>query len=71
MHSRTWWLVAIVLLIIALNASFYAFFLRKRGPLFALATLPLHWLYFVYSAVAFVLGHLRFFSRRGAPVDAA
>ncbi len=57
--SQTWFLVPPVLLsllIVALNRRFYAFFVRTRGLLFAIAVLPFHLLYLFYSVLAFGLG---------------
>jgi glycosyltransferase involved in cell wall biosynthesis len=51
---------AVALLLLLLNRDFYGFFLRKRGLLFTLASVPLHWFYFAYCAVAYALGHVRF-----------
>lgn len=48
-------IVATVLL--ALNLPIYQFFYQKRGIIFLLQTIPLHWLYYFYSGVAFILGH--------------
>jgi GT2 family glycosyltransferase len=42
----------------ALNWNFYRFLARTGGWLFAIAAIPLHWLYFVGAAVGFTLGHL-------------
>lgn len=36
-----------------LNGRFYAFLYRQRGLLFLLMSLPWHWLYFLYSTLAF------------------
>jgi glycosyltransferase involved in cell wall biosynthesis len=41
--------------LLALNWPLYMFFLRKRGGRFALAAIPWHWLYFLYSGLAFAL----------------
>jgi GT2 family glycosyltransferase len=56
-------------LLLALNAPLYRFFLARRGPLFALAAIPWHWLYFLYSGVAFAVGLVRHAYRtlRAAP----
>jgi glycosyltransferase involved in cell wall biosynthesis len=43
-----------------LNRPFYAFLRRKRGTAFMLRAVPWHWLYFVYSGVAFVWGSARY-----------
>jgi len=39
---------------IFLNRDLYAFFLRKRGIFFALACIPLHLLYYLYSMLSYV-----------------
>jgi glycosyltransferase involved in cell wall biosynthesis len=61
-----WGPLALVLLagIICANHDFYAFLMRLRGPLFALASIPLHVLYYLYSGAALGIGSLmHFFSR--------
>ena len=45
---------AVVLFI--LNWDLYRFFNEKRGFIFALKTVPWHWLYFLYSGLAFAVG---------------
>lgn len=55
---------------VILNRSFYAFFWRQRGPLFALYVVPLQLAYYVYSGAGFAIGALRHL-RRGAPSSAA
>jgi hypothetical protein len=60
-----WWaqlLAVAVLIMVALlvkNAPLYRFFLRKRGLRFALQSVPLHWLYYLYSGLAFAIGLAR------------
>lgn len=51
-------LLAVVplLTLIVCNISLYSFFFRSRGAWFTIGALPFHWLYFAYSAVAFVSG---------------
>jgi GT2 family glycosyltransferase len=49
--------VAVILLVV--NASLYRFFLKKRGYLFAIQSVLGHWLYFLYSGVAFAIGTVR------------
>jgi glycosyltransferase involved in cell wall biosynthesis len=46
-------------LLLGLNAPLYSFFLRKRGIIFTLQTIPWHWLYFFYSGLAFAVGLAR------------
>jgi len=41
-----------------LNLPLYRFFYRLRGWWFAVKSIPCHWLYFLYSGLAFVLGAL-------------
>jgi GT2 family glycosyltransferase len=60
-----WWsgaylvaVVAIALLLI-INYPVYQFFNRKRGMVFAIATIPWHWLYYFYSGLAFAIGIIR------------
>jgi len=47
------------LMLFILNARLYRFFLEKRGLLFAAQAIPWHWLYFLYSGVAFAIGTVR------------
>jgi GT2 family glycosyltransferase len=42
-----------VALIVTLNRDLYRFFARERGPLFVLAAIPLHLLYFTYGGLTF------------------
>ena len=39
-----------------LNRELYQFFLEKRGLTFTLKAIPVHWLYYLYSSVAFIVG---------------
>lgn len=58
MNFSVWLLTPIfglVATIMALNLRFYIFFIRKRGVMFALAAVPFHLLYFLYSIVTFAL----------------
>ncbi|MEM8535220.1 MAG: glycosyltransferase family 2 protein [Chloroflexota bacterium] len=48
------------ILLVWLNAALYRFFIIKRGVWFTARVLPWHWLYFLYSGLAFGLGILRF-----------
>jgi GT2 family glycosyltransferase len=47
---------AAAFLLLILNAPLYRFFLRKRGPWFALRAIPWHWFYYLYSGLAFAIG---------------
>ncbi|HIG45083.1 MAG TPA: glycosyltransferase [candidate division Zixibacteria bacterium] len=42
-----------------LNQPIYGFFYRKRGLWFAVKSVPWHWLYFLYSGLAFLIGIVR------------
>ena len=48
-----------VCLLLGLNYSFYRFLAEKRGIGFALKAIPLHWLYFLYSGLAFLFVFFR------------
>ncbi|HYU21441.1 MAG TPA: glycosyltransferase family 2 protein [Chloroflexota bacterium] len=52
------WLGALVTVgvLLACNWGLYAFFLRQRGFWFLLRVIPIHWLYYGYSALAFAGG---------------
>jgi hypothetical protein len=54
-----WLLLLLVAGIIVANYDLYRFFLKHRGPFFLLRAIPLHALYFLYSAVTFVLCWMR------------
>ena len=45
--------------LLVLNHALYAFFYRNRGLWFTINTLPWHWLYFLYSGLAFFIGVVR------------
>lgn len=45
-------------LLTLLNRRLYCFFWRKRSLRFALGSVPLHWLYYGYSGLAFAYGFL-------------
>lgn len=46
--------------LLILNFPLYSFFHKKKGLLFALRVIPMHWLYFFYSGIAFVTGTILF-----------
>jgi hypothetical protein len=52
--------------LLGLNAPLYRFFWRKRGGLFALGTVPWHWLYYLYGSAGFAYVLLTE-RRRGKP----
>lgn len=45
--------------LLILNWDLYRFFQRKRGVNFMMKVIPWHWLYFLYSGLAFALGYAR------------
>ena len=55
-----WWGVAAAMLaglgLLVLNAGFYRFLWRVRGPFFMLAAVPWHWLYYTCAGIGFVIG---------------
>lgn len=48
--------VVCVLGLLLINRDLYRFFYKKRGPGFAVKTIPWHWAYFFYSGLAFAVG---------------
>ncbi len=52
--------VVMGLILFSLNVRLYRFFLEKRGFRFAAQSIPWHWLYFLYSGVAFAVGTARY-----------
>lgn len=40
---------------VVVNHDLFAFFLRRKGLLFTIATVPMHMLYFLYSAITFIV----------------
>ena len=40
--------------VIILNRDLYAFFFRQHGPFFAIACIPLHLLYYLYSGLSYL-----------------
>jgi hypothetical protein len=50
-------------LIAALNAPFFTFLGRRRGPLFAAAALPAHWVFLLVCGAGLALGLLRHLGR--------
>src|SRR4029078_1075487 len=47
-----------------LNRDFYGFLLRRRGLWFALRAIPVHWLYYLYSAITFAVVNVQCRLRR-------
>ncbi|MBC2717243.1 MAG: glycosyltransferase [Desulfobacteraceae bacterium] len=57
-----WTMALFVPFLLLLNADLYYFFIRKRDWGFAIRTIPLHWLYFLYSGLAFGLSLCWYFT---------
>jgi GT2 family glycosyltransferase len=49
----------IFLILLQINLPVYRFFLRKRGWWFTVQVVPWHWLYYLYSGLAFAIGWIR------------
>jgi hypothetical protein len=50
--------------LVAINLELYRFFQQKHGILFALKTIPWHWLFYFYSGLAFAIGTARHLSQK-------
>jgi cellulose synthase/poly-beta-1,6-N-acetylglucosamine synthase-like glycosyltransferase len=50
----------LLMILVALNKQFYTFLAGERGRRFALAAIPFHLLYFVYSGVAFMVALIHY-----------
>jgi hypothetical protein len=60
--NAIWGAAALLIALTGLNFGFYRFLAGRRGVGFAIAAVPLHWLYFLCCAIAFAAGtgiHLR------------
>lgn len=64
--SPLFWIIAMVsgLSLFIINLPLYRFFLNRRGIWFTLGTLTLHWLYYLYSVLAFIIALGRFLLSR-------
>lgn len=51
-----WVATACLAAVVLLNLDFYRFFLRRRGWWFTVRVVPMHVLYYLYSAAAFATG---------------
>jgi glycosyltransferase involved in cell wall biosynthesis len=52
--------VGLAALLLGLNQPLYRFFYQKRGFLFTLRVIPMHWLYYMYNALSFGGGLLMY-----------
>ena len=57
--------------LLALNAGFYRLLWRLRGPLFALAAIPWHWVYYLCAGTGFLIGAAEEAVGKAAPAFAA
>jgi glycosyltransferase involved in cell wall biosynthesis len=55
-----WIALALVLLVAAMNLPFYRFLAERGGWAFAIASMPLHWTYFLSSILGFIVGAIRY-----------
>jgi len=59
-HALRFLFLVIMLTVLVLNKQFYLFLAGEKGKFFALAAIPFHLLYFVYSGVGFMVALLRY-----------
>jgi hypothetical protein len=58
-YPQTWGVaLGLAVLLLWLNLHLYQFFYQKRGLLFTLRVIPMHWLYYFYNAISFGSGIL-------------
>ena len=60
--------IAALVAVLILNMRLYLFFYRRKGLLFAIACVPLHLLYFTYSAVSYLCVWIYFQYKRAISV---
>jgi hypothetical protein len=66
-HRLRFVFLALLLTLVVLNSQFYVFLAGARGTLFAVAAIPFHLLYFVYSGVGFMVALIRHSLRKLLP----
>ena len=54
-HPVVLMFLLLVFALAILNNHFYVFLAGRRGGLFAMAVIPFHWLYFLYSGIGFLI----------------
>jgi glycosyltransferase involved in cell wall biosynthesis len=62
--KSAWFLLGIPILLslfFFMNKDFYYFFLKKKGPMFVLKVIPLHFLYYFYSSLGFIVGYYKYY----------
>ena len=60
-------LLLVLVALIVLNTQFYLFLAAKQNRTFAMAAVPFHLLYLLYSGASFLAGMTRFYLFRSAP----
>lgn len=61
--TSVWFTLAIpilLLMVLLINYDVYAFFWQKKGLLFTLKVIPLHFLYYLYSTMGFFMGSCKY-----------
>lgn len=65
-RSASWAIALLCALgLLLINLPVYRFFYQKHGSLFALKTIPWHWLYFFYSGLVYAYSTVRYQLRSG------
>jgi glycosyltransferase involved in cell wall biosynthesis len=59
-HPLKFAFFVLLMTLVALNKQFYLFLAGEKGRMFALAAIPFHLLYFVYSGVAFMVALIHY-----------
>ena len=55
----SWWVAPLFLLpLLWINRGLYGFLLKRKGPLFAVPAIALHWLYYVYGGFGYAYAHV-------------
>lgn len=65
--KSVWFMLGIPILLFfffLMNSDFYNFFLKKKGPLFVLNVIPLHFLYYLYSSLGFIIGYYKYYFKK-------
>jgi glycosyltransferase involved in cell wall biosynthesis len=58
-HPVLFFFLLLTCTLVIINQQFYVFLAAKRGRLFAMAAIPFHWLYFLYSGIGFLIALIR------------
>lgn len=51
--------IGCILSLVILNKNIYLFFIQKRGIIFTMGVVPWHWLYYLYSGLAFAMTYIK------------